>query len=456
VAFRAVSRAAFVCNGPNVSRLSPLVLGALVLVLAFVAAGCRGSASACAAIEAGGEDEPRLLIGSDLPLTGPGRTKGEQIVTAIRYELQRRDWKAGAHALGYRSCDDASPTTGEVEPGICSEIANVFAGDEKVLGVIGPLDSSCAQIGIPILNQPPEGPIAVISPANTYSCLTRGGPGCDKSEPDKYYPSGVRNYVRLAPHDLYQAAAAAELAAAMGVEKVFVLEDDEAYGVGLASGFRGAADAVDVDVAGVRTWDPRLTSYTSLFKEIRRTGADAVFLAGLLSQNGGRVIADKVAVLGPNDGKVKLLAADGFATEQTISEAGPAAEGMFVIAPGLPVSDLGARGKAFASELAAGPLAGQEIDPYAIYGAEAARILLDAIAASDGTRAGVLRHLFRTSVTDGLIGSFTFDRNGDPADARGAVVGFTVYRTGVGLDPVRTIVSRRETVAAAATAPSAR
>ena len=39
--------------------------------------------------------------------------------------------------------------------------------------------------------------------------------------------------------------------------------------------------------------------------------------------------------------------------------------------------------------------------------------LLDAIAASDGSRAGVLRNLFRTRVRGGLLGDFAIDRYGD-------------------------------------------
>ena len=374
------------------------------------------------------------MIASDLPLHGPSATKAAQIVAAVRLELRQRGWKAGPHAMGYQSCDDSSAKTGKVEAGICSGNANAYARDEEIVGVIGPLDSSCSQIEIPILNQSPDGAIALVSPANTYSCLTQAGPGCDKSEPDKYYPNGRRNYVRVAPHDTYQAAAAAEFAEAIGVAKVYVLDDDEAYGVGVATGFRQAAEALGIEIAGTASWDSQGPSYVPLFEEIRESGADAVFLGGLISQNGARVIEDKVAVLGPNDGDVKLLAADGFANQQVIDEAGPAAKGMFTIAPGLPVSDLGAPARAFVAALTAGSLTGQ-VDPYAVYGAQAAQVLLDAIAGSNGKRADVLRRLFETTVTDGLLGSFRFNENGDPTNARGAIVGFTIYRVTTTLTP---------------------
>ena len=67
-----------------------------------------------------------------------------------------------------------------------------------IVGVIGTYNSGCAAIIIPILN---EVPLAMVSPANTYQGLTKGGPGTETGEPDKYYPSGDTNYVRVVASD---------------------------------------------------------------------------------------------------------------------------------------------------------------------------------------------------------------------------------------------------------------
>ena len=82
--------------------------------------------------------------------------------------------------------------------------------------MIGTFNSGCAQIIIPVLNQAPNGGIAMMSPANTAVCITEGGPGCENTEPDKYYPAGNRNYARVAPHDAYQGAAMAGVHAGEG------------------------------------------------------------------------------------------------------------------------------------------------------------------------------------------------------------------------------------------------
>ena len=252
--------------------------------------------------------DPEYLIVSDLPLQGSSRTQTLQINDAIRFQLKQREWKAGDYAIGFQACDDATAQAGKWDSGKCSQNANNYAANDKLLGVIGTFNSGCAQIIVPVINQAPDGGIAMMSPANTFVCLTQGGPGCDPSEPDKYYPSGTRNYARVAAPDSYQGAAVAEFAKSQGVKNVYILNDKEAYGLGVATNFRGAAESLGIKVAGFAAWDPKASSYEALFKKIQGSGADAVFLGGLIDENGAQVIKDKVAVLGPNDGAVKLFA----------------------------------------------------------------------------------------------------------------------------------------------------
>ncbi len=67
-------------------------------------------------------------------------------------------------------------------------------------------------------------------------------------------------------------------------------------------------------------------------------------------------------------------------------------------------------------------------------------MLLDAIACSDGTRASDVGELFATKVENGILGSFSFDRNGDIVPAPvgvyrfegGAIVVDGVVRTPLG------------------------
>jgi len=422
----------------KLKRSGVFLAGLVVAASALVAAGCGGGggggapealpSSACTAIEFKGDGDPDYILASDFPLQGSSRTQTEQIVAAIRYQLDQQDWKAGDYNIGYQSCDDATAQAGKWDSGKCSQNANAYAANDKVVGIIGTFNSGCAAIIIPVVNQAPDGGIAMLSPANTYVCLTQGGPGCDKTEPDKYYPSGTRNYARVVANDAYQGGADAEFAQKEGVKKVYVLNDKEAYGLGVATNFENAAKSLGIEIAGFESYDPKASSYEALFKKVQASGADAVFIGGLICENGAQLIKDKVAVLGPNDGSVKLITPDGFTTQQTIDDAGSASAGMYMSVAGQPIDKFQGAAREFATNFSKEYLNGKTIDPYAIYGGQAATVMLDAIGQSDGSRSDVISKMFAEKVENGLLGSFNFSADGDPEGASGAVVAITVYK----------------------------
>lgn len=429
----------------------PLVAGVVVIGLGLAALGCGSTPTmSCTGIEFLGNGSPDAIVVSDLPLRGADRAEALQINDAVRAELKARGYAAGNHTIGFQACDDSTAAAGRSDPRTCAANANAYADNDQVIGVIGTLDSRCATIVVPTLNAARNGGIPIVSPTNTYPCLTRGGAGCELSEPGRYYPTGKRNYVRVVANDTAQGAAAAEFALAAGVRKVYVLHDGEAYGVGIATGFRRAAESLGIDVVGFAGWDPAARSYASLFRRIGAANADAVFLGGVVGRNGGRLIRDKVAVLGRNEGAVKLIASDGFRGRTTVEEAGAAAAGMYVADFGIPYAELPDEAKARAEAVAAGRPGAGRPSVSAIHGAQAAAVLLDAIAGSDGSRSDVTARLLATRVADGPLGSFRFDANGDPTDASGPIAGFTIFEIARGLKAETTVYPRRSAVRAAA------
>ena len=379
----------------------------------------------CAPVEYAGRGAPELLIVSDLPLQVPRSSEQPlQFTDAIRMVLAGRGFRAGRYRVGYQSCDDSSVRTGEASsnpwtPATCRRNARAYAQARAVVGVIGPYNSGCGTFLLPVLNAARGGRLATVSSTATATGLTRDGPGALPGEPKAYQPSGGPNFARVVASDNVQGAAGAIMAERLGVRRLFVLDDGEPYGIGLAETVRRAADELGVELAGSAPWDFRARDYRELAARIERSGADGVFLGGYQAMNGDRLLRDLRAELGE---RVRMLAPDGFSEfRQIIEQAGPAAEDLYVTLGTLPVESLSPAGRRFAGSF--GRALRGRIDPYAITTAQAADVLLDAISASDGTRASVTERLLALKVEDGILGSFAFDAYGDMT-----APGITVYR----------------------------
>ena len=431
------------------------LLALLVAAFALVASGCGGDddddaagttatetsegtgstgnvtalpSSSCRALEFKGDGEADVLIASDLPRQGGSRLQTTQMVQAIRFLLDERGWKAGDKNVAYQDCDDSTAQAAKWDSGKCSQNANAYAQNESLVAVIGTFNSGCAAIEIPVLNQAPGGGLLLLSPANTYGCLTEP---CAGNEPEKYYPSGKRNYARVAPSDPNQGAVVAQLMKEQGVKSVYILNDKEAYGLGVAKNVQGAAKAAGIKVLGFAAYEPRSASFEAVFTKIKATNPDAVFVGGLIDENAGQLINDKVAVLGPNDGDVKLFLPDGFATDAIFQpkEGGtPKAKGAIFTVAGAPVDQFKGKGGEFGRRFREEVLNGKPVDPYAILAVQAADVVLSAIENSDGTRTGVIDETFKTEIDDGYIGGFKFNENGDVTGATGAVLTYSVYK----------------------------
>jgi branched-chain amino acid transport system substrate-binding protein len=129
----------------------------------------------------------------------------------------------------------------------------------------------------------------------------------------------------------------------------------------------------------------------------------------VLDASGGSVVRALRARLP----RVTLLGTDGFLPiSQLFATAGPAARGMYVSLPGLTHVGLAPEGRFFVRDFAA-TQPGQAVQQTAVYAAQAAEVLLAAIARSDGTRASVTTQLLASRVNRGLLGTFRFDPQGD-------------------------------------------
>jgi branched-chain amino acid transport system substrate-binding protein len=425
-------------------------LATLLAVVAVLGAGAASGASgatavplkACGPVQYEGTGEPSALIVSDLPLDGDSRQRSVQMNTAIELVLKSAGWAAGPTTVGFQACDDSSPKTGLWTKAICQANAKAYAADPSVLAVIGTYNSGCAEVEIPILGRAPGGGVAMVSPGNTAICLTESSPECTGGTPDSLYPM-AHNYARVVPNDAYQGAGLATFAKGEGVKRAYVLyAGGDPTSLGQAHTFQGAAKKSGIKVVGFAAWNPKAKGYTALMKKAAKAEPDAVLLAGLTEENGARLIKDKVAVLGPNGGAVKLLAPDGFAQQSTIDLAGSASKGMFASVPGLVPQELPGPGKQLVTALkktVEGP-----VELYAPYAGQAAELVLGALAGTPGSRAAVISGVAGAKVKNGITGSFSILPSGDPS-----IGPITISRAGKTFVPTKVIKPSATLVAAA-------
>jgi branched-chain amino acid transport system substrate-binding protein len=268
----------------------------------------------------------------------------------------------------------------------------------------------------------------MLSVANTAVELNHTAPWTGPGEPGIYYPTGKRNYVRVSASDDYQGPAAADLLqtkafklaqgkAFAPITNVYVVHDNQLFGKGVANGFRTQAEKLGIKVLGFEPWDPKATSYEAIGQRIKATGAKAVYLGGIVCNNGVKLLKDLRAAVGPD---VVFVGPDGWTPYSATLGAGSAAEGMYISYAGLPLEKLPPKGKTFLAAFSKvlHLKKGELPPPYSVYQAQGAQIMLDAIARSNGTRASVTQQLFKTNVKNGIMGTFHFDKNGDPVPTK--------------------------------------
>jgi branched-chain amino acid transport system substrate-binding protein len=380
--------------------------------------------SSCGPVFYKGSGSPQYLIATDLPLQGAGRAQLLAMQQAVQYVLEKQyNFKAGKYTIGYQGCDDSTAQTGAWDPAKCSSNARAYAAEKTLLGVLGTFNSGCAKLEVPILNRAPGGALAMLSSANTNVGLTHYAPWNNPGEPKIYYPTGVRNYARVAATDDFQGPAAVDLLQSKAfrlaqgkrfspIKNVYILHDNQTFGKGVAQAFEVKAKAKGLKVLGFEPWDAKATSYEAIGERIKNTGAQSVYLGGIVCNNGVKLIKDLRAVLGD---RVVFVGPDGWTPYSATLGAGSAAQGMYISYAGLPLEKLGPTGKKFLA--AFGKFLhlpkGELPPPYSVYQAQAAQIMLNAIARSNGTRASVVKEMFKTKVKNGIMGTFNFDKNGD-------------------------------------------
>ncbi len=391
-------------------------LAIVIVVVASFGATMLASAS--------GAGNKTVDLYSSLPLQGASKAQTGALANGIKLALAQARNRAGQVTIRFQSLDDSTAQAGNWDPGKTAQNARKVAGDKKAIGYIGEFNSGATEVSLPILNQ---AGIPQVSPANTYVGLTTNEPGSAPGEPQKYYPTGKRTYLRIVPRDTIQAAALLGLMKANGCKNVALTNDKDTYGAGLARLIQIQAGKKGVHLLGNEGIDKTAANYRSLAAKFKGQNADCFMFAGVTANGAVQLYKDINAAL-PN---ARLYGGDGVCESGLTnpSKKGiPAAVGKhFQCTVATQNLESYPGGKKFLAAYKA-KYHDAHPDPYAIYGYEAGSLFVDTLkrlGAQATNKSAVLKALFATKNRKSVLGTYSFDKNGDTTSTA-----YGVYKVG--------------------------
>ncbi|MDQ0931718.1 branched-chain amino acid transport system substrate-binding protein [Streptomyces turgidiscabies] len=370
--------------------------------------------TACGSRDKSGSDDggkkTEIIIGVDAPLTGQNSATGLGIQGGVQIAVDDANKNNTVPGVTFKVLaldDKAIPAQGQSN-------ATQLVSNDKVLGVVGPLNSGVATQMQQVFD---TAGLVEISPSNTAPELTQGKNWqTAKSRPFK-------TYFRTATTDALQGGFAAEYAyTTLKKRNVFVVDDKQTYGAGLAKLFKAGFTKSGGKVAGedhVNTGD---TDFSALVTKIKNSKADIVYYGGQYDESG-----KLTKQLKDGGAKIPLFGGDGMYADDYITAAGATAEGDLVTSVGAPVDSLPAAAD-FVKKYKASGLKGS-YGAYGGYSYDAATAIIKAIGnvvkdgkVPDDARAKIVAEVQKTKF-DGIAGPVSFDEYGDTTNKQ-----LTVYQ----------------------------
>ncbi len=387
-------------------------LGVVSLVAVLAACGSgNGNTGSSSNLKAA-----TLCIGTELPTTGTDGSEGQPAENGADLAIMQNATLPDGFKLEVRNFIDDSPQTGIHDGPTGAQNVQQMLTTPCIMSFVGPFNSGVAGAEIPVAA---GGGLAMISPANT-------NPGLTLSQYSTTYgfnyaslhPAGKPNvYFRIPANDVVQGKVDADYTVqTLNAKNVYVVDDTESYGKGLADFFEQEFKSLGGNELGRDEISSSTTSQLpALVARIVAAKPDAVFYGGVTANGGGLLKAQLVQAgfTGP------MVGGDGIAEDSAfLTQAGAGANNTHgtVAAPDLSTFTGSAQVafvNAYKSQYNADP------GPYSANSYDAAMIEITAIKnlinqGTQPTRATVLSAIAKIDYT-GVTGHITFDQNGDNA-----------------------------------------
>ncbi|MFJ7907723.1 branched-chain amino acid ABC transporter substrate-binding protein [Kitasatospora sp. NPDC096204] len=386
-------------------RSAVVVSIAVIGALSLSACGSRGEKSSG---NGGGDSaSTTVVIGVDAPLTGDLSALGLGIRNSVDLAIKKANEANEVPGVKFeiKALDD----TGKPAPG--QQNATQLVGDSKVLGVVGPLNSSVAQSMQQIFD---DKNLVEVSPANTGVALSQGEKWAsgEKKRPFK-------SYFRTATTDAVQGPFAAQfLYNDAKKTKVFLIDDQKTYGAGLAGTFKGEFTKLGGTLVGEEHVNPDDRDFAAIVTKVKSSGAEAVYYGGEYPAAGPLSLQLKEAGV-----TIPLMGGDGIQSADFI-KLNPKSQGDYATAVGLPVESLDTAKKFIADYKTAGYKDAYET--YGGYSYDSAWAIIQGVKAAKAAGKTLTRETVRDAVQnvtfDGVTGKVSFDEFGDTTNKQ-----LTVY-----------------------------
>ena len=386
-------------------KLTRLAGAAGIAIIALGAIGCN----------AGPGGGTTYNVGIDMPQQGSELAGSQPVINGALLALKQAGGKAGNLTIAVPKeliLDDAVAGTHDPQTG--ANNATSFIGNPKVIAMLGPLNSNVAKAQIPLTN---EAGLAQCSPANTNEGLTK--PEFGALDVRKAKPTEI-NYVRVATTDDLQSKADADYLAELGVKNLYIIDDTETFGKGIADNVdKYWKDTLKLTVVGHDSVPSTTTDYASIMTTAKSKNPDGIYFGGVTATGGARILKAAVQVgldvpfMGPdgiNDGTgetpdsfLNLAGADAAKSYSTLAgKATYPGQEQFL--------------KDYKAEY------NLDATGYAIQGYGCMQVILDAITRASATNPSgdvAVRAAVRAAISDPThtykiaLGDITFDANGD-------------------------------------------
>lgn len=379
----------------------------------------RGTVALCAALLAltvpgclgdDGDEEPKapegvLTVYASLPARGLSADEAAAVEAGARLAFRRARGKAGPHTVRFVRLDSTRAAGEPWDPGQVQANAERAGDDPSAVAYIGELGLGASAISVPVTN---DAGLLQVSPLDSLTSLTRTPPGrAGRGAPERYYPTGRRTFLRLTPNDLREVELLTARMGTLGAQRVALVAGEGVYAEELVSQLaerlrRGGHTLLAVDNL---TDDPG--SADAAAAQLAKERPEAIVYAGLGDRPAERLLSSIARAL-PD---TPVLMGSGVLDRAPLhfSQAPARVE---AYSPLRPAASYGPRAERVLESVRRS-FGDGAARPEALYGYEAARLALDAVAEGGGRREAVVRAALRQRSRRSAMGTYEITRSGD-------------------------------------------